>query len=321
MAPAAAQVPIADFYRGKTLTAFIGTVAGGEYDLHTRLVIRFIGKHIPGNPGGVAQNMAGGGGVMMANYFCTIPPKDGTQIAMINNALPLAQAMEEPNLKCDQASLRWLGTIAPTLETMALWHTTGVKSIEDARQKEIVIGASGKGSPTATFPRMMNELLGTKFKIVVGYPGGNEINLAMERGEVGGRNNTWSSWKATRAEWLAKKQIVIIAQGGITAKDLPGVPNVEDLARNDDDRKVMRLLVTASKLGRPLAATPGIPEDRLKALRDAFDATMKDPEFLAAAEQARVEVDPVKGVELQKMVDDLLATPKALIGRARVLVE
>jgi tripartite-type tricarboxylate transporter receptor subunit TctC len=319
--PASAQSAVADFYRGKTINVLIGTVVGGEYDLHTRLVARFMGKHIPGNPNMVPQNMAGGGGIVMANYLYNVPPKDGTYIGVINNAYPLAQALKDPTVKFDTSKFHWLGTIAPTIETMAVWHTAGVRTLEEARQKEVVIGATGKGSITYTFPKLINELLGTRFKIVLGYRGGNDVNGAMERGEVGGRDNTWSSWKSTKPHWLANKQIYIIAQGGITAKDLPGVPNVEDVARNDDDRKIFRLFVTGAKLGRPLITTPSVPADRFEALRKAFLDTMKDPDFLAAAAKAKVEVEPIPGVELQKMVAELLATPPPLLDRARKLVE
>jgi tripartite-type tricarboxylate transporter receptor subunit TctC len=319
--PASAQSAVANFYRGKTINVLIGTVVGGEYDLHTRLVARFMGKHIPGNPNIVPQNMAGGGGIMMANYIYTVPPKDGTFLGVMNNGYPLAQAMKDPTVKFDTSKFHWLGTIAPTSETLTVWHTTGVKTLEDARQKEVVIGATGKGSIIYTFPKLMNELLGTKFKIVLGYRGGNDVNGAMERGEVGGRDNTWSSWKSTKPHWLANKQIYIIAQGGITAKDLPGVPNVEDVAKSDDDRRIFRLFTTGSKLGRPLVTTPGVPADRVEALRKAFLDTMKDSEFLAAAAKAKVEVDPISGVELQKMVAEMLDTPQPLLERAKKLVE
>lgn len=318
---AKAQNPVADFYKGKTINGLIGTAVGGEYDLHTRLLLRFIGKHIPGNPTIVPQNMLGGGGIVMANYLYTVPPKDGTFVGVLNNSYPLAQALGDDTVKFDSAKFHWIGTIGPTIETMVTWKTTGVKTVEDAKRIEVIVGATGKGSITYTFPKLMNELLGTKFKIVTGYRGGNEINVAMERGEVGGRDNTWSSWKTTKPHWLANGDIHILVQGGITAKDLPNVPNVEDLARNDDERRIMRLVVTGAKLGRPLIMTPGVPPERVKALRDAFDATMKDPEFLAAAQQAKVEVDPIRGVELQKLVEELLATPKPLVERAKKIVE
>ena len=213
--PVAAQgQTVAEFYKGKTVNVYIGVGVGGEYDIQARLVARHIGKHIPGNPTVVPQNMTGAGGLRMINYLYNIAPKDGANIGMIANAFPAMQAVGIPGVQFDAAKMQWLGTIAPGVETMAVWHTTGVKSIEDARKREVVAGASARGAITFIYPQMMNEFLGTKFKIVTGYPGGNQINLAMERGEVEARNNTWSSWKATKADWLKDKKITVIAQAG-----------------------------------------------------------------------------------------------------------
>ena len=228
-APARAQ-PVADFYRGKTVNVLIGVGVGGEYDLQARLVARHLGKHIPGNPSLVPQNMTGAGGIKMANYLFAQAPRDGTYIGMLGNNFAATQAVGGQGVQFDVVKFRWLGTIAPVVETMAVWHTAGVKTIEDVRKKEVVAGASGKGAITFIYPSMMNEFLGTRFKIVTGYAGGNEINLAMERGEVEARNNTWSSWKATKAAWLKDRKIAIIAQAGPRAADLD-VPSVEDLAR------------------------------------------------------------------------------------------
>ncbi len=320
--PAFAQgSAVADFYRGKTVNLIIGTVVGGEYDLHSRLIGRYIGRHIPGSPTIVPQNMLGGGGIVMANYFYAVAPRDGTSLGVINNGYPGAQVMGEAAIHVDNSKLFWIGALSPTSETVAVWHTTGVRTIEEAMKTEVVIGSSGKGSITYTFPKLLNELVGTKFKLVTDYRGGNDINVAMERGEVGGRENTWSSWKSTKRHWLDKGEIRILVQGGETAKDLPGVPNIEDLAKNDEDRAVMRLIFAGSRLGRPVVTTPGVPPDRVKALRDAFDATMKDPEFLAAAAQAKVEVDPVPGLTLQKWVDDILKSPPKIAQRAKELLE
>ena len=205
LAPACAQ-SVADFYRGKTVNVLIGVGVGGEYDLQARLVARHLGKHIPGNPGVVPQNMTGAGGIKMANYLFAQAPRDGTYIGMLGNNFAATQAVGGQGVQFDVVKFRWLGTIAPVIETMAVWHTAGVKTIEDVRRKEVVAGASGKGAITFIYPSMMNELLGTRFKIVTGYAGGNEINLAMERGEVQARNNTWSSWKATKAAWLKDRQ-------------------------------------------------------------------------------------------------------------------
>ncbi len=313
--------PVADFYKGKTFTVMIGVSAGGEYDLHARVVARHIGKHIPGTPSVVAQNMTGAAGVTMTNYLYNVAPKDGTTIGMIQNGMPISQALGTPNLKFDTGQFQWIGSISPTVETLALWRTAGVRTIEEARAKEVSIGATGRGTITYTFPRIMNEFAGTKFKIITGYPGGNDINLAMQREEVAGRNNTWSSWKVTKKDWLANKDIHILAYAGPLPKDLPGVPSLEDLGRTADERAIIALLISGTKLGRPLAAMPGVPAERVKALRAAFMATMKDPDFVKDTSVANIEIDPVPGEAMQKVVADVLATPKALVERARPLNE
>jgi tripartite-type tricarboxylate transporter receptor subunit TctC len=318
--PAAAQ-SAADFYKGKQINLLIGVGVGGEYDLHARLSGRYIGKHIPGNPTVVPQNMTGAGGLKMANYLYTVAPKDGTSLGMMANNFPMMQAVEANGVQFDATKMFWIGSIAPTVETMGVWHTAEVNSVEDARNKEIVAGASGRGAITFTFPTAMNEFLGTKFKIVTGYEGGNAINLAMERGEVQARNNTWSSWKVTKADWLRDKKIVIIAQAGPKAKDLPGVPSLTELARSEDDRKILELIVSGTEFGRPLATTSGVPAERVKALRDAFMATMKDAEFLAEANKLNIEVDPVSGEHMQQLATKLMATPKNLAARAKAIVE
>ncbi len=321
MAGGARADSVEDFYRGKTINVLIGVAVGGEYDLHARLTARFIGKYIPGNPNVVPQQMTGAGGLNMANYLYSVAPRDGTYIGMLLATAPAMQAVKGQGVQYDANGFGWIGSICPTVETMTVWKTSGVKTYDDARKTEVIAGATGRGAITYSFPMMMNALLDTKFKIVTGYPGGNDVNLAMERGEVGARNNTWSSWKVTKPEWLKNKDIEVIVQAGPRAKDLPNVPSVEDLAKNPDDRQIIELVVSGTRLGRPLATTPGVPAERLKALRDAFDATMKDPEFIKQAEQIKVEVDPVSGESIQKVVAQVLATPPHLIERAKPLVE
>jgi tripartite-type tricarboxylate transporter receptor subunit TctC len=312
--------PVADFYRGKTVNVLIGVGVGGEYDIQARLVSRHIGKHIPGNPTVVAQNMTGAGGLRMINYLYNVAAKDGTFIGMVANNFPALQAVGGAGVQYDAGKMHWLGSIAPANETMTVWHTTGVKSIEDARQREVVAGASGKGASTYVFPTMMNEFLGTKFKVVTGYKGGNEINLAMERGEVQARNNTWSSWKATKPAWLAEKKIIVIAQAGPRAPDLDA-PSVETLARNAEDRQIVELAVSGTQFGRPMATNAGVPPERVAALRAAYAATMKDPEFLAEANKLNFEVRPVLGEPMQKIVEKLLTTPQPVAARAKALLE
>jgi tripartite-type tricarboxylate transporter receptor subunit TctC len=317
--PAAADA-VADFYRGKTINVLIGVGVGGEYDIQARLVGRHIGKHIPGNPTVVPQNMTGAGGMRMINYLYNVAAKDGTYIGMIANAFPAMQAVGAPGVQFDASKMHWIGSIAPAVETMAVWHTAGVTTHEEARQREVVAGASGRGAITFIYPQMMNELLGTKFKIVTGYPGGNEINLAMERGEVQARNNTWSSWKATKPAWIKEKKLIVIAQAGPRAPDLDA-PSVEDAARTPEERQLIELVMSGTQFGRPLATNAGVPAERVAALRAAFDATMKDPEFLKEAASLNFEVHPVPGQKMQQVVDKLLATPKPIKDRAKTLLE
>src|SRR6516225_6257600 len=317
--PAQAQ-SVADFYRGKTINVLIGVGVGGEYDLQARMVARHLGKHIPGSPTVVPQNMIGAGGIKMANYLFAQAARDGTNIGMMGNNFPATEAVGGSGVQYSSVKFNWLGTMAPVVETMAVLTSTGVKTVDDLRGKEIVAGASGKGAITYIYPSMMNEFLGTKFKIVTGYPGGNQINLAMERGEVQARNNTWSSWKATKPSWLRDKFITVLVQAGPRAPDLDA-PSVESFAKTPDDRKLIELVTSGTHLGRPIATTPDVPEDRLRALRGAYRATMADPEFRAEAEKAGFEVAPVYGEEMQNIVQSIMSTPKELAVRAKHLVE
>ena len=318
--PAVAD-PVADFFRGRTVTVLIGVSAGGEYDLQARLITRHIGKHIPGNPTVVAQNMVGAGGLTEANGLYNIGPKDGTYIGMIQNGLPIIQAVGLQGPQFHITKFQWLGCIAQTVETLALWHTSGVKTVQEAREKEVIIGAVGRGGITDTFPRMINEFVGTKFKMVVGYPGGNDVNLAMERGEVAGRNNTWSSWKVTKKPWLDEKKISILAYEGPRPPEFTNIPSVQELVTSEEDKATIRLITAGTLFGRPLTAPPGIPADRLAALRAAFMATMKDPDFLKEAAAGNFEVDPINGEQMQKIAADLMAMPEAVKKRARPFVE
>jgi tripartite-type tricarboxylate transporter receptor subunit TctC len=318
-APAGAD-PIADFYKGKTLTILIGVGVGGEYDLHARLIARHLGKHLPGHPTIVPQNMTGAGGLLMANYLYEVAARDGTVIGMLGNNFPAQQAVGAKGIKFDTAKFGWIGSISPTVETMATWKTTGVRLLEEARQQEVVAGATGRGAITYTMPAMLNELAGTRFKIVTGYQGGNAVNLAMERGEVGARNNTWSSWKVTKRAWLDNKDIHILVQAGPKAADL-AAPSIEEVLSNENDRKVAALIVSGTRLGRPLATPPNVPPERLQALRDAFLAVMKDADFRKEADLTNIEVDPVRGEDMVKVVEQVLATPPAEKERAKQLIE
>jgi len=309
--------PVADFYRGKTVRVLVGVGSGGDYDVHARLLARHLGKHIPGNPAVIPENMTGAGGLKMANFLYELAPRDGTQIGVIGNYFPALQAAGGRGVSFDTGRFGWLGSLTRESQTMAVWHTTGVKTIDDARRREIVAGASARGAITYSFPAMMNTFFGTRFRIVTGYSGGNDINLAMERGEVEARTNSWQSWKVNRAAWLREGKIAIIAYGGHRSHELRDVPMIEDIAVNEEDRQVLRLLTLGPTLGRPFAAPPGMPAERITALRAAFAATASDPELLAEAANAGMELEPIGCEAIQALVANVLRTPRTIAERAK----
>ncbi len=312
---------VAEFYRGKTATMMIGVSAGGEYDLQARLIARHIGKYIPGNPTFIAQNMTGAGGIIMASHLYAIAPQDGTAVGVIQNGFPAMQAIGKRKVAFESARFHWIGSINSTVETMALWKTAGATNVEEARQKEIPIGSVGNANITYGFPMLMNEFAGTKFKMVIGYRGGNDINLAMERGEVGGRNNTWSSWKSTRSDWLKNKDIYILAYGGPTPPDIGDVPSLESLAKTEEERMVMRLVLSGTNFGRPMVAPPGVPMDRVAAIRKAFLDMTKDPAFVKETETMKIDIDPQRGEDMEKIIREIMAYPDNVKARAADFVE
>lgn len=321
VASSAAADDIADFYKGKSLVFAVGTGAGGEYDLQARLLARHIGRFIPGNPQGVPQNMPGAGGAKMAAWLYSVAPKDGTQFGIIMNNFPASQAVGAVDLHFDVTKFNWIGAIGALTQTITAWTASGAKTWEDLKTKEYIAGASGRGAITYTLPAAMNALLGTRMKIVTGYQGGNDINLAMERGEAHIRSNSWSSWKTTRPDWIAEKKITILSQSGRRAADLGDVPSLEDLTTNPDDRTIMELVVSGNYIGRPQAMPPGTPADKVAAMRAAFQATVKDPAFIAEVEKLRLELDPVSGEELQSYITKLQNVPKHLIPKAKEMLE
>jgi tripartite-type tricarboxylate transporter receptor subunit TctC len=305
-----------DFYRGRQLDMVIGYSPGGTYDLYARLVARFLGNYIPGNPTIVPRNMPGAGSRAAVRWVYTVGPKDGTVLATADQSLAVEQAMGDQTLGFDTTKLTYIGNVNVDNNTVTTWHTSGVKTVEDAKKRVVVMGATG-GSTSSQYPKAMNALLGTKFKIIIGYPGGNEINLAMERGEVDGRgSNAWEAWKSTRPDWIKDKKINILVQIGLSkAPDLPDVPLLMDLAANDQDRALLKLLSASSTIGRPIFTSPDVPAQRVKLLRDSFDAMVKDPAFLAEAAKANLSINPLAGAELQKIVAEIVATPKPVAAR------
>ena len=316
LAPAMAD-PIADFYRGRNLTALVGVSAGGEYDLKLRLTARHIGKYIPGKPNVIPQNMTGATGMVMANFLYNVAAQDGTYMGLIQNGLPTSQAVGVDGVKFDAARFQWIGSIAPTIETMVTWKTTGVTTIEQARQTEVIVGAVGSSGITLSFPVMLNDLVGTRFKMVLGYTGSGALDLAMERGEVSGRAGSWSSMKASKPNWVANKDLNVLVYSGPQPKDLPGVPSVNAFIRGAEDREVLDIVTAGDTLGHPFAVAPGVPGERVAALRKAFAEMLSDPDFRKEAAANNLEIDPVSAEALAGAVNRALGASTASKQRAR----
>lgn len=306
---AAEAQSVAEFYKGKTVHSLVGLSAGGGNDLQMRLVARHLGKHIPGRPNVVPQNMIGAAGLVMANYMYRAAPQDGTYIGLLSNTLPSRQAVGLDGVQYDAAKFNWLGSISNTVEIMLLWKTAGAASIEEAKKREIIVGGVGTGGIGSSYPRMINEFLGTKFKVIEGYPGSPQLDLAVERGEVFGRAHTWSGVKASKPNWLANKDVNILVYGGIKPPDLQGVPGLEELIADPAAKQIVGIVLAGLKLGYPFTATPNVPADRLKALRDAFQAVLSDPDFLKETEAMKIDLSPVSWQEMTAVVDATLTAP------------
>jgi tripartite-type tricarboxylate transporter receptor subunit TctC len=319
--PAAAQTSVENFYRGKTIDLAIGLSPGGGYDLYARLLARYMGDHIPGRPRINPRNMPGAGSRVAIGFMQTVAPKDGTALATADQAMAVQQVIGDPGATYDSSRFGWIGTPVVDNNILVTWRTSGVKTIADARTREVAIGATGYNT-SSQYPFALNAVAGTRFKVIMGYPGANEINLAMEDGEVQGRgSNTWSSYKASKPEWLRDHSINILVQVGLTkAADLPDVPLLTDLAANDLDRAALALLSAPPTVGRPVFTTPGVPPERLAALRRAFDETVRDPAFLAEAKRQALDVEPVSGERLQTITADILASPRAVADRLSAII-
>ncbi len=320
--PVAAQ-SVAEFYRGKTIRMVVATSPGGDYDLRARLLARHMGRHIPGEPSIVAVNMPGAVGVQAANWMAAQAPQDGTALHAIMQGMSALQALGGGNVEFDTRKFSWIGNTTDTPNVINSWYTTGIKTIQDVMTKELVVGAPGLATSSVYYPKALNELVGTKFKIVPGYPGGNVVNLAMERGEVGGRgSNSWASWKSTHPEWIKDKKIFILVQIAMRRDpELADVPTMIELAKNDADRQVMEFLSADIPISRAYVTTPGTPPDRVEALRRAFDATMKDPLFLAEAAKSNTDINPSTGEESQKFAAMIANTPPAVLAKAKMILD
>ena len=298
---------VANFYRGKSIDLYINGSVGGGYDLYARMVARHIGKHIPGNPPLLPKNMEGGGGIRLSNWLYNVGPKDGTVIGALTRATAFEPLLGNKSAQYDGTRFNYIGSANDEVSVCVAWHTSGIKTFEDAQRIQLVVGASGAADDTYQYPALLNRMFGAKFKMVLGYPGGNDINLAMERGEVQGRCSIpWSTVKATRRDWIDENKVNLLMQYSLGKHaDLPNVPLVMDLAKTDEQRTILTLIFGRQVMGRPFAAPPRVPSDRVDALRKAFMDTMADKEFLTEAEKTNFEIRPVSGDRIEKLVLDV----------------
>jgi len=317
-ASAHAQSP-ADFYKGKTVELYIGYSVGGGYDLYARVLARHIGHNIPGNPTVVVKNMEGAGSLRLANWLYRVAPKDGTAFGTIGRGTGFDPLLGQQQAQFDATKFAWIGSGNHEVSVCVSYgDRSGITKFDDLRTKEMTVGGTGPSADTDQFPRVVNGVLGTHMKIVSGYPGGNDIVLAMERGELQGRCGwSWSSVKATHSAWIAEKRLNVLVQLSLQKHpELPDVPLVTDLAQTDEQRQILRLIFARQVMGRPFLAPPGLPPDRVAILRKAFMDTMKDPDFQADAEKAQLEVNPVDGEAVQKLVAEVYRTPADVARKA-----
>jgi tripartite-type tricarboxylate transporter receptor subunit TctC len=314
---------VADFYRGKTFTMVVGYSAGGGYDLYARAISRHIGKHIPGNPTVIVNNMPGAGSVASANYLYNVAPKDGLVIATFSRGLPMEPLIGTAKVQYDATKMTWIGSASNELSVCAVTQRSAVKNWNDFLAKESTLGGEAAGSDPDTYALMVRGLFGAKLRIVTGYPGGNDMTLAAERGEIDGRCGwSWSSIKATRPDWVSgpNKLSVLVQLSMERSKDLPDVPAAFELATTETQRAIIRLIVGRQVIARPFAAPPGIPPARRDALRKAFMDTLNDPAFLAEAKAMSLEIDPVNGADVSKLIADIYASPREIIDQARSML-
>jgi tripartite-type tricarboxylate transporter receptor subunit TctC len=322
LAPAAARAQPAEPYAGKSVSVIIGFGPGGGYDLWGRTVARHIGRHLPGKPNVIPQNMPGAGSYVAASHIYNAAAKDGTVLAIIARDVALGPLTGAPGARFDATKMSWIGTPTKEHNVCIAYHTAAAKSAQDLRDKQLILGDTGPGTGTRSYPRVLNELLGFKFKLVGGFQSSADVFLAMERGEVDGICESLDSVNNRRPDWISSKKVNVLLQGGVGPHPaLKGVPFVLELARNAEERQVLEFLYAGQGIGRPFVAPPDLPAERLKLLRDAFNATMKDADFVADAKRSKLELEPEDGEHLAALIRKIYATPKPIIERVGNLIK
>jgi tripartite-type tricarboxylate transporter receptor subunit TctC len=316
-AAASAQTP-EQFYAGKTIDFVIGYPPGGSNDTLGRLLARHLGKHIPGNPTLVPKNQPGAGSFLAVNTIFNVSPKDGTVIGIGAPTIPLDEKLGTQGVRFKTAELNWIGRLDSLVNVVFMWKTSPVKTFGDAQKFQATLSGTGVGSTVSIYPTVMNNVFGTKFKLVMGYKGSSEAMLAVERGEVEGHSTSWTALKVAHPDWLRDRSVTVIVQFALKRhSELPDIPTAVDLARNNEERAILSAIMNATEVGTAFFTTPGVPADRLTALRRAFDATMTDPELLADAQRINVGVSPMPGEELQALVAEVSNLSPALLSKVR----
>jgi tripartite-type tricarboxylate transporter receptor subunit TctC len=318
VAPAAAD----DFYKGRTINIIVGFGPGGGYDLYARMLARHLGKHIPGNPSVVVQNMDGAGGVRAANHVYNVAPKDGTVIAGVNQGAAMFKLLGGKGAQYDPAKFQWLGSMAASNNTVYVWHTSGIKSLDDAKGREVSMAGSGVISDANIYPAVFNALVGTKFKVISGYTGTNDSNLALERGEVEGRGGgAYSSLVSTRPDWLREDKVKILAQIGFEKEpDLKDVPLLLDIVKSEEERQIATVVTLPTAIGYNYWLAPEVPAERVEMLRAAFASALKDEALLAEAKKQSLEIRPKTGQELEAMVKKAAETPQPILEKTATIL-
>jgi tripartite-type tricarboxylate transporter receptor subunit TctC len=317
-----AQDDPATFYSGKTVRLIVGVGVGSGYDVNARVLARHIGKHIPGNPNIIVQNQPGAGSLTMTNQMYAAGPFDGTVIGASFNGLPTAPLLQPNGVRFDATKMNWVGSTNRETQTMYVWHTAPIKTLEDLQTQEMLVGAQAPGSTQYDYPMLGKALFGMKFKVVTGYKSTSDINLAMERGEVHGTLANWSTVKTLNLKQYEDKLIrILVVWGAREHPELKGIPLIASLAKSPEQKQALQLALARLEFGRPFFMPPNVPTDRVNAIRRAFDATLKDSEFLAEADKLKLEIDPMSGEELARTLEEIAKTPADVVAHVRTAYE
>jgi tripartite-type tricarboxylate transporter receptor subunit TctC len=320
--PGVAAQSTAEFFKDRQINFIVSYGPGGSYGLYAQIAARHLPRHLPGRPTIVVQFMPGAGGIAATNHLYNVAPKDGSTVATVTKDLALEQALRPGSVKFDARKFGWVGSFSEYIAVFAVWKASGINSIEDARKRETIFATSGRGHQGSQLAVLFNEYAGTKFKLVAGYRGAADMNIAMERGEAHARITSWSGFKSQQGAWLTEGKAAIIAQGGAKRQpDLPNVPLFSELIKDQEGLKLLALIESGAVVGWPVLLPPGVPADRLTAWRKAFDATMMDTEFIAEVTKAKLDVGPKTGAEIEKAMTQALAVDEKVLARARVIAD